>query len=147
MGFHFDIMIFEAECRHNKTCRLKHTCVCESGRFLKWRCYDRKAFVKTAGGGGRTHNLKLGKLALCQLSYARVFFNYLSVLLFSFILSSHFSFLSRFFTPSPLFRLFTPIRAVPTRDVLSVAAVSFLFLDFFWFFFNLTPFNLLKLCI
>ena len=25
-----------------------------------------------AGGGGRTHNLKLGKLALCQLSYARV---------------------------------------------------------------------------
>lgn len=26
---------------------------------------------KTAGGGGRTHNLKLGKLALCQLSYAR----------------------------------------------------------------------------
>lgn len=25
-----------------------------------------------AGGGGRTHNLKLGKLALCQLSYARI---------------------------------------------------------------------------
>ena len=25
-----------------------------------------------AGGGGRTHNLKLGMLALCQLSYARV---------------------------------------------------------------------------
>ena len=38
-----------------------------------------------AGGGGRTHNLKLGKLALCQLSYARVsllsFLPYYSLLL------------------------------------------------------------------
>ena len=32
-----------------------------------------------AGGGGRTHNLKLGKLALCQLSYARIFLLYKAI--------------------------------------------------------------------
>ena len=76
-GSRFDSTIFEAEHRHNKTCWSWRTYVRESSRFLKWRCSDRKAFVKTAGGGGRTHNLKLGKLALCQLSYARVILSFM----------------------------------------------------------------------
>lgn len=47
-------------------------------RFLwQWRTCAPKEFFKTAGGGGRTHNLKLGKLALCQLSYARVILSFM----------------------------------------------------------------------